>query len=71
MTHSALFLSDQTQMKYVKLEIQDLAPFSHLTLISVTFDGFFAEKICESKCDIGNGNIYNISEITLESNILS
>ena len=47
MTHSALFLNDQTQIKYVKVEIQNLAPFSHLTLISVTFDGFFREKIRE------------------------
>ena len=49
MTPSAFFLCDQTQMKYVKFEIQDLALFSHLTLIIVTFDGFFKEKIRESK----------------------
>ena len=44
MAHSTLFLSDQTQMKYVKFEIQDLALFSHLTLISVTFDAFSEKK---------------------------
>ena len=47
MTPSAFFLCDQTQMKYVKFEIQDLAPFAHLMLIYVTFDGFFKEKIRE------------------------
>ena len=51
MAHSTLFLSDQIKMKYVKFEIQDLALFSHLMLISVTFDGFFREKIHESKYD--------------------
>ena len=43
-THSALFLGEQTKFKYVKFEIQDLAPFSHLTLISVTFDVFSERK---------------------------
>ena len=43
-TPRAIFLSDPTQMKYVKFEIQDLALFSHLTLISLTFEGLFREK---------------------------
>ena len=51
MTPSAFFLCDQTQMKYVKFEIQDLAPVSYLTFTSVTFDVFFKEKIRESKYD--------------------
>ena len=44
MTPRALFLSDPTQMKYVKFEIQDLALFLHLTLISVKFDEFSERK---------------------------
>ena len=38
-TPRALFLSDPTQMKYVKFEIQDLALFLHLKMNSVKFDG--------------------------------
>ena len=51
MTPSAFFLCDQTPMKYVKFEIRDLALFSHLMLISVTFDWYFKAKIHESNYD--------------------